>query len=389
MYETNLEPWEKLPDNFDTLASAIQSLCFPLMPEKPEIGQIYRIYPEGCVSGNGTDYHGLVRIGKNPKKLLIFFNGGGVSYDEYSVARPTNAFSMHMEGGYYSNDGEWIGDYFLREGMGAKREDNPFLEWSMIEILYCNGDFHCGDGEFPYTALDGTRRRMPYHGYRNAMAVIELAKQYLKEAGKPQEILIAGSSAGGFGVSLLADDVIQAFPGCPNITCAVDSSLLLCDRWQTIAKEVWHSPEHIWKRLTGENLVLDSYTALYQKYGDRLHYLFLSSVRDALLAEAQNGLDRKGLTVDMESGIRYQENLKIMCRKLQENIPEIGIYIFTGPMDAPGFDEYKLTLHCALNNHYVFDYDEVGKTPGEWILNAMQGNVERLGLELLVTDVID
>lgn len=383
MFEVNLESWEKLPENFEQMKPLIEKFCYPLMPEEPEIGKTYRIYPEGCVSGNGTSYHGAVRIGSNPKKLLIYFNGGGVSFDEYSAARGSNAFTGHMEDMYYSNDGEWIGDYFLSTGMGAKREDNPFQEWSMIQLLYCNGDFHCGDGEFPYTALDGTKRTMPYHGYRNAMAVIELAKQYLPN---PEQILIAGSSAGGFGVSLLADDVIQRFPDCNDFTCLVDSSLLYNDSWQSIAKEVWHSPEHIWKRLTGDNLVLDSYTALYEKYGEKIRYMFMSSVRDALLVKSQNSLDKKGLTTDMASGIRYQENLKQMCTQLVKNIPNIGLYIFTGPMDAPGYDEDQLTLHCALNNPYVLEHKEDGKSPCEWILDAMQGKMERLGMSRLCDD---
>lgn len=380
MFECNLEPWEKLPENFDTIKAVVQAGCFPLMPREPEIGKCYRLYPQGCISGNGTAYHGNLRIGKNPKKLIIFFNGGGVGFDEYTISRPSNAFTGHIEDTYYSNDGEWIGDYFLHTGLNAKRDDNPFLDWSMIHILYCNGDFHSGDGDFPYTAQDGSRREMPCHGYRNAMAVIRQAKKYLPE---PEQILIAGSSAGGFGVSLLAEDIIGQFPDCGDITCLVDSSLLVKADWQRVARKVWHSPAHIWKRLTGENLVLDSCRALKQAYGDRVRVLFLCSVRDALLTVAQNALDGKGQTFDRASGIRFQKRLKEMCSQLTESIPEVGLYIFTGPMDAPGYDDDCLTLHCALNNPYLFDYQEEGKTICQWILEAMDGSVQRLGLSLL------
>ncbi|MHA9737900.1 pectin acetylesterase-family hydrolase [Robinsoniella peoriensis] len=380
MFELNLEQWEQLPDNFEEMKPLIQSICYPMIPEKPEIGTTYRIYPDGCVSANGTAYHGGIRIGKNPKKLIIYFNGGGISFNEYTASRPNNAFTGHIKDTYYSNDGEWIGDYFLREGMNADREDNPFLDWCLINILYCNGDFHCGGGEFRYTAQDGSKRVLPHHGYQNAMSVIEMAKKWIPE---PEQILIAGSSAGGFGTALLSDDVIQAFPTCRDITCVVDSSLLFSKKWEQIAKEVWHSPEHIQKRLVSDNLMLDSYTALYQKYGDKVRYLFMSSVRDALLVAAQNALDGKGQITDKESGIRYQKNLEEICRQLVENIPNVGLYIFTGPMDAPGHDEAELTLHCALNNPYVFSHKEDGKTPCEWILNAMQGRVERLGLHNL------
>lgn len=380
MFECHLEPWEKLPENFDTLAPLIQKICFPLLPENPEVGQYYRIYPQNCFSGNGTAYHGNVRIGRNPKKLLVFLNGGGVSFDEYTAARPNNAFTLHIPDTYYSNDGEWIGDYFLREGMNAQREDNPFLDWSIIHILYCNGDFHCGDGEFPYTAQDGSRRMMRYHGYRNAMAVISAAKQLLPD---PDQLLIAGSSAGGFGASLLADDIIQQFPSCDHITCCVDSALILSDRWRDIAAHVWHSPSHIVERLTSNNLTLDHLTALHVKYGDRVKILFMSSVRDAMLAAAENALQGNGQKAEEKDGIRYQENLKQMCADLISAIPHVGLYIFTAPMDAPGWDE-TLTLHCGLNNYYLFEAHEETPSVCEWLLHAVEEDrLDRIGLSLL------
>lgn len=87
MFETNLESWEKLPDNYKTLAPLIMSICFPPLKDKPEIGKYYRLYPDGCISGNGTKYHGNIRIGKEPEKLLIYLNGGGVAFDGHSAAR--------------------------------------------------------------------------------------------------------------------------------------------------------------------------------------------------------------------------------------------------------------------------------------------------------------
>lgn len=377
MFELNLEPWEKLPENFNVLASLIKKICNPLMPDEPEIGKLYRIYPEGCISGNGTAYHGNVRIGQTPKKLIVFLNGGGGSYNEYMAARPSNAFTGGLADTFYSNDGEWIGDYFLREGMNKEQDSNPFLDWSMIHILYCNGDFHAGDGELTYTARDGSQRIMPYHGYRNALAVIRLAKQYLPD---PDELIIAGSSAGGFGVSLIADDIIQAFPDCQNITCCVDSALGIKADWQGVAEKIWHSPLHIAEHLKSDNLVQDCLLALHEKYRDRIKILFLCSVRDALLAVNQSALDVTYEKASLESGRRFQQDLTKMCEVLREKIPGIGLYIFSGPMDAPGYDNQLLTLHCALNNYFLFSRQENDKTVADWLLAAVAGQVEQIGL---------
>ena len=377
MFEIKMEPWESLPDNFEQIRQTLQHISYPLMPQEPEVGKFYRIYPAGCVSGNGTAYHGGVRIGRDAKKLLIYLNGGGVSYDTYSVSRPWNIFTSKIQDTYYSNDGEWLGDDFLHKSLEAERPENPFMDWSGIHLLYCNGDFYCGDGEFPYTAQDGSQRIMPYHGYRNAMATIRLAKQYLPE---PETLVLCGSSAGGFGAALLAEDIIAEFPTCKNITICVDSSLLLHKNWSGIAREVWHAPEHICARLTGENLTLDCLMALHQKYQARVKLLFICSVRDALLTVAQNGLNGNGQIYDRTSGDQLFAALCAMCREVIQDIPEIGLYTFTHKMDAPGYDEDELTLHCLLNNEFMYEHSENGKTACEWLWNAVNGTVEQIGL---------
>ena len=376
MFEMNLEPWEKLGPRFETLKPLMIAGANPALTGEPEIGKLCRIYPQGCICGNGVPYHGNLRVGTDAKQLVIYLNGGGCAFDEYTAARPWNAFTEHIADTYYSNDGEWFGDFFIRHGIDEAREDNALRSWSMVNLLYTNGDFHSGDGDFPYTAQDGSRRRMPFHGYRNAMETIALAKTYLPD---PDTLLIAGSSAGGFGTAMLADDIIAAFSSAKSVTVCVDSSLLLCDRWKSIAQNVWHSPEHILKRMKSDNLTLDHLTALHEKRPE-VKILFLCSVRDGLLVAAQNALDGKGQTHTKADGDRFYAELKSMCTQLQAAIPNIGLYIFTGPMDAPGFDEDELTLHCALNNPALFDSREDGVSVQSWLLDAVGGDVRRLGL---------
>ena len=380
--EIRLEPWEMLPPDSEKWFDLLEKASYPELGENetPEPGKFYRLYPEGCFGGNRTRYHGSMRIGKTPEKLVIFFNGGGVFYDEYSAARPNNLFVTHFGETYYFNDPEWMGDIAAKEGICSPREDNPFAEWSLIQLPYASGDFHCGNGWYPYHALDGTPRLMGCHGYKNALAVIDMAKKWI---GTPEKLLITGVSAGGFGTALLSDDVIGKFPGCGDITVAVDSSLLIRDDWQRIAREVWHSPEHIWKRLTGDNITLDSLTALHEKYRDSISYLIISSVRDALLVEALNGLDGKKLTFDKASGVRYHETLKKMCADLEERIPKCGLYIFEAPMDQKGFDDSGLTKHCVLDGPYMYNHSEDGVTPCQWLLDAVNGMVMRIGMDYL------
>lgn len=377
MQEIHLEPWEKISDELKKWLPLIENIKFPKITEKPQVGKFYRIYPEGCLEGRGGRFHGSLRLGKDPEKLIVFFNGGGVSWNEHTAARPDNLFTIHQPEKYYFNDTEWMGDHDLKSGIWSNSEDNPFRDWTFIDIPYSTGDFHCGAGDFPYTALDGTKRVLPHHGYMNTMALIRKAKQWIKS---PETLLIAGVSAGGFGVALMAEDVIREFSGCENITCVVDGSLLINDDWSHIAGDVWRSPKHIRKRLKGNNLTLDSYTALYKTFGKKINYLFTSSTRDALLVSAQNAMDGKGLTYDRESGQIFQSSLKDMCREMTENIPLTGLYVFEKLTGESKYREEGLTEHCVLNNNLMFESLEGEITPSEWILKAISGQVEKVGL---------
>lgn len=380
MKEIHLEPWETITDKVKPWLPLIEQRLYPELDGEPEIGKFYRIYPEGCVSGNHGPYHGVLRLGKERDKLIVFFNGGGVSWNEYTAAHPNGLFSGNLKETFYFNETEWLGDGVLENGIGSRREDNPFKDWTVIDMPYGTGDFHCGTGDFPYTALDESSRTLAHHGYRNTMAVIQMAKQWI---GEPRQLLIAGNSAGGFGVSLMAEDVIRQFPGCRDITCLVDSSILLKENWAEVAKKVWHAPEHIYKRIHTENIMLDSYVALYQCFGDQVRYLFDCSVRDAGLTQCQNALDGKGMVFDRESGERTQYELKRMCGQLREKIPNVGIYISDNITGDPQFDSLGLTCHCFLEGESFFDNKVDDKSVCEWLWNAMNGKIEHIGLRLL------
>ncbi|OUP80675.1 hypothetical protein B5F07_20235 [Lachnoclostridium sp. An169] len=374
------EPWEKMSDEVKQIWTEIVKKNCPEMPENPEQGTFYRIFPEGCVTGLNETYHGTIRIGKDPKKLIVFFNGGGLSWNAYTAAYPATLFSLHMPELYYFADVEYMGDGIIKNSIGSERKENPFKDWSVINILYATGDFHAGEGEFPYTALDGTDRLLMHHGRKNTLSLIEMAKQWL---GEPETLLIAGPSAGGFGVALMADDIIEQFPTCKNITCLVDSSILIMDGWREIARDVWHAPEHIWKRLHSDNIMLDSYEALYQKYGEKVKYLFCSTIRDAQLSRMQNKMDGKALVIDKEGGIKYYALLQKVAKQLQEKVPGIGLYISDKKLDDPGTREAEVTQHCFLDTTSMLDYEMEGITPARWIYNATQGCVENVGLRLL------
>ena len=297
-----------------------------------------------------------MRIGSE-NKLVVYFFGGGVSITEETSRGGKEFFAEDMLGQ----------DYIATWGIGSDDASNPFRDWSFLVIPYASGDFHSGTGEYCYT--ENGKEKVIYHqGYTNYSAFV----------GSPDTLLITGFSAGGFATSLLADDVIDRFPSAENITVCVDSSLLLYDGWRETAQNLWKSPAEIAERLTGDNLVLDSLTALHNKRGDRVKILFDCSVRNDTLMQYQAYIRERKMSRTKGNGDLFQKDLKEMVEGLQENIEGVGIYIWEYALD----DATKNTQHTILSGQ-VFEKLNQEKSVAEWITDAINGDVQTYGLELL------
>ena len=331
---------------------------FPKLTGEPEIGKWYEAAVEGTQSSDGSEWHGIFKKGAE-NKVVIYFFGGGVSITPETSEGGNKFYATNMTGQ----------DFVAQGGIGSNAENNPFRDWSFLVIPYATGDFHSGTGVY-----EG--KKTIYHtGYSNYAAFVEQMKSYV---GEPDTLLVTGFSAGGFATSLLADDVIDRFPSAKNITVCVDSSLLLYDGWHETAVNLWQSPEDISNRLTTDNLVLDSLTALHEKRGDTIKILFDCSYRDDTLQQYQAYIRTGTMTKSKENGDLFQKDLTEMVKGLQKNIPGIGIYIWNHAEDTKTHN----TQHTIISSN-VFDKLEDGISVADWIFAAVNDDVKSHGLVLL------
>lgn len=331
---------------------------FPKLEGEPEIGKWYDVQVENAFSSDGSEWHGIFRKGAE-NKVVVYFFGGGVSITPETSEGGKEFYATTM----------LAQDFVAQGGIGSSADDNPFKDWSFIVIPYATGDFHAGTGIY-----EG--EKTVYHtGYNNYSAFVEQIKPYV---GEPDTLLVTGFSAGGFATSLLADDVIDRFPSAGNVTVCVDSSLLLYDGWHDTAVDLWRTPSEISDRLTTDNLVLDSLIALYEKRGDSVKILFDCSYRDDTLMQYQSYIDTGKMDKTKELGDDFQQDLKEMVFALQANIPNVGIYIWNNGEDA----ETHNTQHTIISSN-VFDKLGNDRSVGEWMFDAVNGDVRTYGLELL------
>ncbi|MBR2717063.1 MAG: hypothetical protein IKD79_04930 [Oscillospiraceae bacterium] len=357
----------------------IQSVRVPAAAIDPDAW--LEIAPEGAVTGAGEPLTTRIRVGSE-NKVVVFFYGGGISYDETTASRPYTGRRIDRETGFYADSAENYIPAFCGLGLGSRQPDNPFRDWSIIVIPYTTGDFHVGTGDYAFPTADGGERVLHQHGYTNYRAVMDEALGYIGSA--PEELLVAGWSAGGYGAAILAEELMtDYFPEAGHVTVCVDSALLILDNYPEIFREVWQAPEEITEKIRSNNLVVDFLSALYESHGDSVTYLYTGSLRDGALAKYQNYFDTGVFSVSNRSAGLYTGCLREMVRRLREEVPTIGIYLF----DRLPFSWLpwmsRLTQHTVLETQSVYWKLSGGRSVISWLNDAVNGRVESVGLGML------
>lgn len=338
---------------------------YPELTNEPKIGKWYSISPEEVKSSDGSEWHGLLRKGTE-NKVFVYFYGGGVSLTEETSQQGKEWFFIPTVA---------LQDYFVSGGIFVDDEVNPFKDWTFLVLEYSTGDFHCGTSEYHYTDEEGKEHIVYHNGYNNYAAFMDETAKYI---GEPDTLVVSGSSAGGFATALLTDDVMGRIPSAINVTACVDSALLYYDGWQETAKNLWKAPEAIWSRMTTDNIVLDSLAALRKKRGDEVKILFTSSVKDHDLQRYQAYIREGKMESSKEKSEQYQRDLADMVCEMNKVLPGSGVYIW-----EYGFNkEDGSTQHMIMPSN-VFDRLSGDKSVAEWLFDAVNGNVDSYGLELL------
>ena len=124
--------------------------------------------------------------------VLVFLNGGGACWGASACAAsrgPFGAADMALAQ-------QLVGSTILDRRLAG----NPFAGFTMVFVPYCTGDVHAGDADRIYGGVP-----WQHHGRRNLEAALAWIATALP---RPARVVVAGSSAGGFG-ALLAYDLVR------------------------------------------------------------------------------------------------------------------------------------------------------------------------------------
>ena len=143
---------------------------------------------DGPVCIYGDPYRVSVRDAPS-NDLLIYLQGGGACWSDICSAKATAGFGI-MTIGWTDGD----------------PEQNPLGNFDVVFANYCDGSVFSGDNVIH--APDGSIERR-HRGLANLTAALEVARERFPE---PDRIVLAGSSAGGYGTILGTAVVRLAYP---------------------------------------------------------------------------------------------------------------------------------------------------------------------------------
>ena len=147
---------------------------------------------DGPMCLRGDIFRAASRPGTN-ENLLIYLQGGGACWDDFCLAFQT------------ANEG------IPEAGILNRSLDvNPFQEWNVGYVPYCDGSLFCGDIDVDEDE-DGQIDR--YHrGLINLSAAFDAIHN---DYPSPERIVLTGMSAGGYGIVLSGALARLLWPGVP------------------------------------------------------------------------------------------------------------------------------------------------------------------------------
>lgn len=342
--------------------------------------QWYWIDMPGCTCSSGKKYFFYVKKGTE-NKLLVHFMGGGAAWDASSAAKPAlSLFQALFSGGdflYTAAVSRLL--TFLDGGILEKdNPKNPFNDWNVIQIPYATADFHTGNGQISYYDKRKRKKVCRFQGEDNLTQILKKVKELFPE---PQQLMIAGESAGGFGCVAQGDRVAAAFPGCDRITVISDGTQLRCPGWKTITQEVWKTRSELSDCIGADGLLIaDWMKRLHRILGDHVQYLHINSPLDETLIPFQSCIQGYGYEVNEYSKKDYADGLRETVQTLMKSIPGYRCFITEFKVN-----EDQTTAHTALgHSERFYKKTEEGIALSEWIAAAVDGRqIQNVGLSLL------
>lgn len=339
----------------------------PLIEAETNLGAWTWVDVGGLTCRDGSSTGLGVRLMEDTDDVVLFMEGGGACFIDQTCSenRPNFSeadFEERVVGGF--------GDDGLFD---ATNEENPVRDWNVIYVPYCTGDVHTGTREDVTSAELGITEPQQFVGFRNAQRVLEVVDRHFDDG--LDQVLVTGSSAGGFGTLGLYKDAVSAFAGA-DVTLLDDSAPILADD-AIVPPQL----QAIWLGLWGMDGALPPSEAVLQPDGLQNVYDYYATT----YPDANLGL----LTYDQDATMRFFFSFgralqdAECAESLGRDTPCIGAEEYEQALASLRADvlptQWKTyyapgEMHTFLRDEERFFSTEVdGLSPAQWLGQLIEG----------------
>jgi cysteine-rich repeat protein len=315
--------------------------------------QYFEIPGTKCIDGTPAGFS----VNYNPAStnLLVYLEGGGACFNQYCESLFTRGPNQPTAGGIFDR------------GNAA----NPVGDWTFIYVPYCSGDVYGGQAE---TMLAGKMRH--FNGYANFTAFLER----WVPSFDTEQVLLSGSSAGGFGAAVNFAQTQRAFGTTPVALLDDSGPPMSVDVFPPCLQTLWRTVWGLDKTMLAEcgddcadpdKFIEDTFAHVRSEFPTMRGGLFSSTADQTIRAFAGYGWGG-GYNVcrDIPSAVTatvYQTGLTQLRDKVVAEGPGFGTYYITG------------SSHTILRNasFYTTKIGEV--TIPQWIEGVLAGTATHVG----------
>jgi hypothetical protein len=296
--------------------------------------------------------------------VMIFLDQGGACFNSLTCA--SNAASYGA-----SDFGNGLaGGIFDRNDTA-----NPLRDYSFVFIPYCTGDVHAGNN--PSGSVTGVGAQQ-FVGYKNLDAFLRRLVPTFPQA---TQVLLTGSSAGGFGSLMNAHHVARAFGSVPVTVLddsgpAMPSSVVptcLQQQWRTL----WGLDSTVLADCGSDcpnaSEYMEDLALHYSKAYPQAHAGLISSTQDATIRLFFGfGLSDCTAVFGLVSSTNYANGLTAFRTSVDEAGAKLATYYISSPtLDA--------THHIWLMDSTYYAKSVGGTDLRAWVGALLAGTAQHVG----------
>jgi cysteine-rich repeat protein len=349
------DPGEQCDDGNDNRFDGCRPDCTLVDPIQPPAmaWKYFEIPGTKCIDGTPAGFS----VNYNPAstKLFVYLEGGGACFNTYCESLFTRGPNEPTTGGIFDR----------------ANAANPVKDWSWVYVPYCSGDVYGGQAE---TMLAGKMRY--FNGYANFTAFLE---RWVPTFGANQ-VLLSGSSAGGFGAAVNFAQTQRAFGDAPVALLDDSGPPMSADVFPPCLQTLWKTVWGLDKTMLAEcgadcsdpsKFIEDTFAHVRSEFPTMRGGLFSSTADQTIRAFAGYGWSGGyNMCKDIPTAVTatvYQTGLTQLRDKMIADGPGFGTYYITG------------SSHTILRNAAFYTTKVGDTTIPQWIEGAIGGNATHVG----------